>query len=407
MKSKCILTNVVDGDMTIINCFNETGEQVDTVVIGGGDIFGEPIDSEIAEMMGLEGGISGNPDFWKPLLIENYTWEQLQGTCNSDYDFKEDAVSRMASFLGMDKEAIQPLGNWETNNIVKDRVITQHFKKISVKKPSLKTVVNQVFGEALEPLGFVTLKEKHPYFVRLIGDEVLHVIACAHDSHDTSKEKRFIVYAGVATLYRQSIYFKKSPRDINDWLSEIRSLYGRLNLTNWGDEFFKSIRNFSYEDEIIVAEAKRALEITERIILPILNEVVSLDSCIEFFYKYKCRLLDIWCDEKYGYFSPYRDHNEGLLLIKTKNRDDGIKRMNEMLAGSSRPMKEGKIKLSQEFIKKQYERTCENYNKWRIEQIALRDNILDTPELYAEILTGLERRKATNIETLRSYGLNI
>ena len=48
--------------------------------------------------------------------------------------------------------------------------------------PTLNAAFKQIFGEALEPLGFQKIKSKHPYFVRVVeGGEIIHIIACKNE----------------------------------------------------------------------------------------------------------------------------------------------------------------------------------------------------------------------------------
>ena len=44
---------------------------------------------------------------------------------------------------------------------------------------TLGTAFKQVYGEALKEYGFKKIKGKYPYYVRLIGDEIVHVITYA------------------------------------------------------------------------------------------------------------------------------------------------------------------------------------------------------------------------------------
>jgi hypothetical protein len=46
-------------------------------------------------------------------------------------------------------------------------------------------------------------------------------------------------------------------------------------------------------------------------------------------------------------------------------------------------------------------------NEHRLQQIAIRDKMLNDPELNTRIITLMEKCKAKNIEKLRSYGLEI
>ena len=52
-----------------------------------------------------------------------------------------------------------------------------------------------MFGEVFEPLGFVKVKSRHPYLVRLVGDEIIHVITIKEEwcSYPMKKDFLFMV----------------------------------------------------------------------------------------------------------------------------------------------------------------------------------------------------------------------
>lgn len=46
---------------------------------------------------------------------------------------------------------------------------------------TLNTVFKKVFGEGLKEYGFVKVKGRQPYLVRVIGGEIIHVITCRNE----------------------------------------------------------------------------------------------------------------------------------------------------------------------------------------------------------------------------------
>ena len=57
---------------------------------------------------------------------------------------------------------------------------------------TLNAAFKQVLGEALEPLGFVKIKTKHPYYVRAVTDEIINVVTIKEEWSGYPTEKRLI-----------------------------------------------------------------------------------------------------------------------------------------------------------------------------------------------------------------------
>ncbi|MDR2559775.1 MAG: hypothetical protein LBC86_09595 [Oscillospiraceae bacterium] len=188
--------------------------------------------------------------------------------------------------------------------------------------PTLSKVFLDVFGEALAPIGFKKLKGKHPYFVRLIGDEIIHVIAYRSEITGISNSKAYSILCGIATVYNYQIDFKINPLYNNSWLKNISSHYIRLNLLDYDKGFYDSIvriSNYNPDDnESIVNAVKISLSDTKDIILPIFDKVVDIDSCIEYFYKIGQSMCLVYNEEK-NRFNPEP------LYLKTNNYNDLMK----------------------------------------------------------------------------------
>lgn len=395
LKTCCISTSVVDSDFSILEMYNSTSSLTDMVVVGDGSGYGFEDDTEF----------KGKKEAWELLLTENNTWEQLSEIWNGDYVFTEEALSEMALLLGMDSENV--LSEYDDlSNRTDENIVELHFKKKGKKALSLNATFIQMFGEVLEPLGFKKIKGKQPYFVRVVeGGEIIHVIAYRNEDPDHVSEKSFNILGGVATVYRNDIDLTIKPYDNKEWLDRNYLLYERLGI-DLGDKFKKSIFKFSYKsdsEESMLFEVKRSLDVTKQIMLPFFDKIVDIDACIRYYYTFDPSRLNFMYDVEEFANNPTPYCSESFLLIKTNYRDDGIKRMEHAIARTANLIKEGKCGYSQ----KDFENECEKRNNFRLQQIAIRDKLLDDPKLNAKVMAMLEQSKTANIEKLKSYGLNI
>ena len=271
---------------------------------------------------------------------------------------------------------------------------------------TINTVFKKVFGEALKPRGFVKVKGRQPYLVRMVGNEILHVVAFKNVWCGEPGYKEFGIYGGVATVYRKSINFSCGVRDNCNWLCPLKFYYTKSNPVGY-DDYWKELVFFRYQkddEESLYQRMEHARKETERIMLPVIDQVSDLDACIEFLRVYNSTSLNVQeYDENYsfGYEDDNEDHNESLLYIQTDNHDDLVQKYNEMLAVTAKAIENGKSGY------RPYEIEKKAYEEWRVRTVTRRDNIYNTPKLYEKIMEELERRKKANTETLRSYGIDL
>lgn len=83
---------------------------------------------------------------------------------------------------------------------------------------SLQTEFVNYYKEKLEPLGFKKVKGRQPYFVRVVNDEIIHIITYVGVKSTEFGYKAFHLMCGVATVYRKEINFSVSPSNNSDWL---------------------------------------------------------------------------------------------------------------------------------------------------------------------------------------------
>ena len=94
---------------------------------------------------------------------------------------------------------------------------------------TLNTVFKQVFGEGLKEDGFVKIKGRQPYLVRVIGDEMIQVIACRPELDLSCCPRKNLnrirliryYYSKFHSMdYRKEIQFVKdqAERRVNEWM---------------------------------------------------------------------------------------------------------------------------------------------------------------------------------------------
>ena len=136
---------------------------------------------------------------------------------------------RWAAWSGVDSGII--LFEYEDADENSENFCYLSFRKSSSKKEkklTLNAAFKQVFGEALEPLGFQIVKGKYPYFVRVVNWEILHVITYTTESSGVGGKKAFQIYGGVATVYRDNLDLLVSSNENKELLETNNLLYYRV-----------------------------------------------------------------------------------------------------------------------------------------------------------------------------------
>lgn len=362
MKTSCFTAEAVDSDFAILELHAPSG-RTSRIVVGNGEGY----------------GVEKAPfpaDDWKPLL-QNGDIEKFLAVIGQDSVFVEDTLYDMGKNLGITSAVMTWCYDEFQEKIGQDEnVIPLSFRKAAEKKITLNAAFKQVFGEALEPLGFKLIKSKHPYFVRVVSDEIIHVISYYNHRHGSDHDNNIVIKGGVATVYRKEIDLTHNPRREN-WLT-----------TNCGIYIYRLERNLEKIDiklkhqlyyhpsapEDILDEMEYQLSLTKRFILPALDKAVTIDSCIEHNFEIGMS-LSFYNDGCFGetYGNSYYD--EGMLYFKTdwsvfENAPDDMDQM---------------ALYKKSFFEK---------------------NHVDF-DLYKKAQVELERRKVANIRILKSYGLDL
>ncbi len=212
LKTTCINTTVIDSDCAMLDLYDDKGKKADTAVMGRADDYlGDDI-PEPAKAV------------WEKFLSADSTWGQFMSVVQGNYVFVEDGLSELAPVIEMDSGNIL----FEFNDAQEDeKIVFLDFKKArpsiimsqngrivekAPQKLTLNTAFKQIIGKALEPYGFKVIKGRHPYIVRVINNEILHILTFCLANPDYPPDKAFVIMGGIATIYRKKITLDLSPK---------------------------------------------------------------------------------------------------------------------------------------------------------------------------------------------------
>lgn len=162
---------------------------------------------------------------------------------------------------------------------------------------TLNSMFISVYTNFLEPYGYKQVK-KTPYFVSLVGDEIVKVISCI-PRHNMSKEKgSFSIIGKITTTYAFKIDFECMPRN-QDWLT-LSDYFARYKVfTSCEDSLmFDRLFSYSYEKKDSDFEEKmlESAKDTMQTLLVYFSNVKDISSYIEFSDNY---CLPIFVDPEY------------------------------------------------------------------------------------------------------------
>ncbi len=187
---------------------------------------------------------------------------------------------------------------------------------------NFKTEIRNVFEKGLKPYGFVKAKCKNPYYVRLINEEILHVITYRENTPLLPNYKSFFVLFGVATVYKKELPFEKSIQETQEWLSSLSVLPYREEKFDAYKETIPFDFTFIAADEMAMFRTiDSAFALTKKCVIPVLDEIDSLEACIEHYYKYVPSVTTIMAHDNHVSGPWCTSYGEGLLNIKVYGKE--------------------------------------------------------------------------------------
>lgn len=281
------------------------------------------------------------------------------------------------------------------------------------------TEMNRAYSEALAPYGFKKLKGRYPYFVRMVGEEILQVITY-YNEWAMNPRRAFCMICGIATVYREEINFECSPRDNTIWRRSYQDIYMDSHPFCFREDVPKGTFEYEIPDEPSKQKYPRevisyplptmqeaieyTLDLTREEIIPVFNTVIDLKSCAEYYQKYDSLCMHMDERSPFDWVLNYReqlfnlkvyDSADEFSAARSKDRELNI----QMAQYRNRNKWPSYLKIDSEEIMRS------EANEANQKQTALFEKLLNDPEIHAEALAEMERRRQRNTEILRGYGL--
>ena len=374
----CVNTVVIDSDCAILELYDKNGKKADMFTIGrADDYFGDDIPQPTKKI-------------WKSFLSKDSSWEQFTQICSSDEVFVEDSLSKLAPVIGMDAGNIL----FSVDDATEDEhTVFLNFKKDAVKKEkklSLNAAFKQVFGEALEPLGFKLVKSKYPYYLRVVDEGIVQAVSFAKEKllniDSNRNEEEIAIYVGIDLLINPLINFDKDPTVIDNqkWMMSLSDLYGNF-IANM-DDFNEKHESYTFfykkgnTEEMLDALKKNSQEF--------------MPFVLEFFEKSKT-LEDIYC---LGEITSSIRHDVIILLGKT---DELIEEYKVKLTKEIARLESVHVNKNPALLKIFKERTIK-FTEEAMERATL---LRKGTKEYNVFITTAEETKEHNLKTLKNLGV--
>ena len=366
----CMNNEVIDSDCAAMSLYGKDGKSADMLLMGRyDDYFGDDTSEP-------------NKKIWTQFLSDGGTWEQFKEILGGEYVFVEDGLAQLAPVIGMDSGNLLFSAEDDADE---ELAVFLDFKKAGAKKEkklTLKSAFTQVFGEALEPLGFKVVKSRYPYLVRVINDEIIHVISIRPRQAEYPEDKAFSILGGIATVYRKNIDLNTDPMENYHWLrNDVASFY-LYSIDSESDRRLVSIMSkFNYFSEVpksLPCVMEEALEYAKKYMISYMNETNTLEKCID--YLVRAKLISTAPIKSGLNFTSGDFYDDGLIYLKT-NYKHHKERWEEII--------ERKKDISEE----KYNKVKEFYK------------FFSDDEYIQGLANELERRKAKNLEALKKYGI--
>ncbi len=367
---------VSDSDAASIEFFERHGKFIDHVRIG------------VSEL-----GIKSSKTNWSAVLKSGVSAEQFESKLRASYDSAEAALMALAPCFGINKTAllssfVEDIPGVQYRYLYFKRKIDSKQKRITIK-----AAFKEIFGNALKPLGFVYPKLNQPYYIRMVGDDILHIIGI----HDM--KTHLILFGGIATVYRETLCLDRTFRQNENWLKTAMYFYVKEHETN--QSFEPEIQSGFHYNQLIKSQplsdaVQRALDAAITWILPVLGRVQTLKDAVDydsFYLNNSIKVLPLPLNQSVT--APYNDGAIRFLL------DDPLTDLEQRNETALKRINDENV-----FCHRTPEVIAENHMHYQrmLEESRRRLHLfLYNDEMHRQTLVELTRRKTHNIELLRKY----
>ena len=249
---------------------------------------------------------------------------------------------------------------------------------------SLISIFNNIYTNELSSYGFRRLKGM-ACFGRIINNDIFQYVMPINRKSLEKNKKRFTIVSGVFTVYSPALnkeLFENYGNFFTDF--EFMDCLPHTELIRLCD--------LSYNTQSIQTVVKQSLKGFKSVMLPYLNQIITLNDYIGYCRQMKISLLKN-AEQMWG---------DSILLLKTNNHDNFIDDYNKICALLLREQYNNNPN-DPDFI-----RTKKIYYDAIVVEIAQsRDRVYNDNGLYEQAMELMEKRKKHNSAILKSYGFDI
>ena len=376
LKTTCINTEVIDSDCAIIDLYDKNGKKADTLIMGRADDY---FDDDIPQP---------SEKIWKPFLCNGSTWKQFCKIKNGKYVFIEDGLSKLAPIIGMDDCNITFAAEYADESAKNIFVLSfRQPNALKEKKITLKEAFIDVFGKSLEPLGYKKVKGTKPYFVRVIDNEIIHIISFIQHKGALRGEVNFDILGDVFSVYSRYFDLNVKLEDGYLLLSNFRVYSYKLHEKDYDRNIQSELYQFKCKDDnaSLISEMKQAFYTCEKWLFPFINSINSLEKYFMFLMLRRPSSIKSKRELHYLKVDNYAKLIDESNCIKNKTYRKCIE-LN----------REG---YTEEDYKERIKRRAVVCSEWIAEIKEIHENI----ELYNEYKADEEAVKEKNLEMLKKF----
>lgn len=238
---------------------------------------------------------------------------------------------------------------------------------------------NDIFAEGLKEHGFKYYR-KYGMHMRFVNNELIQYITYLSNPAYTKGNKAYTVFSGIISIYCSSI-----SKDILKQFA-LGIYYYAYHFTNATDI---AINGYEYNGSTMLNTIAKSLTDTKKIVIPVFDRVINLNSYIE--YRKKIKPSAIAGAKDFA--------DDSLSLIKADNHDDFQDILQQEIAILKKWQAEGKLGGNFEDAYNSI------YDGIITSIVKSRDEVYNDSQLYARALETANFRKEENLAILYENGV--
>lgn len=269
----------------------------------------------------------------------------------------------------------------------------------------LGTAFKKVYGEVLEPYGYKKVKGGKPYLVRVVNDEIIHVMTCI-PCPPYGSNKEYMVCGSPATVYRKKMDFSCHPAFHTGWVTDNLDICLKTTDRKYSVNLLKEFTSVypKNDEEKLMKSMWESVEQTKEYLLPVLEKVTDLRSCIDYYHTICRGGMGFYFSDDFGNGTPETRNSDWLACFKVFTFEE-FKELKQTIYDQD--MEEYKDKIKNNELTDTDKRNIDWLNNRLDKDLTGFETWTKDPILYKKMLAEMEARKVENIKALRGYGLEI